>query len=120
MTSNINEKYIEYLSHSLQGVNGGIFQRSSLPNGLKKYSFPCPFCSHTRTTGNNKRKRDACLLPIKGSFKFIFSCRKKGSSECSENILFPQFLQRYNNTLYQKYLKELGEVSTSFKFKPPF
>jgi hypothetical protein len=56
MTSNINEKYIEYLSHSLQGVNGGIFQRSSLPNGLKKYSFPCPFCSHTRTTGNNKKQ----------------------------------------------------------------
>lgn len=124
----ITEKYIDYLSHGLSGVNGGTFEIVVLTNGIIKYTFPCPHCSDMRKKDRNKRKRDASIFPIRGSFKYYFTCSNKGSVECMETIPFRYFLKNYNPSLYRKYCKELNYSRTSgytcndtgFKFNPKF
>lgn len=124
----ITEKYIEYLSQGLSGVNGGTFERVVMSNGLMKYTFPCPHCSDLRKKERNKRKRDAFIFPIQGSFKYFFSCSNKGTTECMKTIPFHSFLENYNPSLYKKYCRDMNYSKSSgynvndigFDFKPKF
>ena len=108
----INEKYIELLlPHFAAAVKGGEVVRK--PNGV--INFPCPFCSQYRKNDSKKKQRCAAFLPHKQSFGYPFTCRNHGTSECINNMSFPNFLKAYNPPLYKQYHLEREVAGTTGK-----
>ena len=108
----INEKYIQLLLPYLAAaVQGG----KVLHHKCGKYTFPCPFCTMHTKKDYKKRQQCAALLPHKESFGYTFHCCRKKSSQCSNNMSFPNFLKTYNPPLYKQYHLEREVAGTTGK-----
>ena len=100
----LQEKYIQKILPSLSG-EGEV--RLSTKNGGAAYMFPCPFCSHLRTTSGKVRshKRTAILMPHPNcKYEYIFNCTRGYSPECKgEARGFHNFLIMYKPYLAERY-----------------
>ncbi len=104
----ITEKYIQLILPYLSGADGGEVETFTTPEGLIGYRFPCPLCSGFVRTEKLRTRQLASLTPYKGSFDYLFRCRRSGSNECRGGAKnFYNFLCFYNPNLFRQYQKEL-------------
>ena len=104
----ITEKYIQLILPYLSGADGGEVETFTTPEGLIGYRFPCPLCSGFVRTEELRTRQLASLTPYKGSFDYLFRCRRSGSKECRGGAKnFHNFLCFYNPNLFRQYQKEL-------------
>lgn len=111
MESVIDERYrLMLLEHYLEDWQGktGLHTQG-------KWNFICPFCGPMGRTDSKKRHRKGSLLWNPTQYSWVFSCAKKGSSECSKSKTFGNFIAALNPILGEAYKRERWHSGTTGK-----
>jgi len=108
---NITERYAKDL---VRYIGGDISAKEKhFPYG-SGWIFPCPFCSALVNKKYKKRQPCASFIP-NGNYSYIFTCCRKKSSQCKNNMLFPNFLKTYNPKLFNEYHLERERAGSTGK-----
>ena len=111
MESTIDGRYRELLfQYYLRDVTLG-----SMYRGRMKWIFRCPFCSPFARTEGRKKHKKGSLLWMPEQHSWFFSCAKKGSAECMNNMTFPNLIRALNPDLYLRYQLEREQSGTTGK-----
>ena len=117
----LQEKYLNKITSSLG--NGRPIETKSM-NGGTAYIFPCPFCSHIRTSSGKDKpfKKTAILSPLTDcKYEYYFKCHRGYSPECKGGPRnFLNFLIMYRPYLAEKYKAEKNDYSHLTFDKPEF
>ena len=111
MESLIDERYrLLLMNHYLENVKEAHFYQ-----GHQKLMFACPFCGPLGKTDAKKRQRKATLLWNEKQHSWVFSCAKKGTSECFQGKTFSNFISALNPALGEGYRQERWHSGTTGK-----
>ena len=106
----ITEKYIQKIV-PLLAIAEGAKVTTKQKNGGTAYLFPCPHCSHLKTSSGKKKptKRTAILSPRNEcKWVYYFKCQRGGTPKCNGAGVrtFDNFLYHYNKPLSNQYQLE--------------
>ena len=111
MESVIDERYrLMLLEHYLEDC-----QEKSGLYGQRKWVFVCPFCGPLGRTEGRKKHRKGSLLWNAQQHSWVFSCAKKGSSECSTGKTLGNFIAALNSDLGEVYKRDRWQSGTTGK-----
>jgi len=105
----ITEKYLQKILPYL-AIAEGAEVRSKTIKGLNAYEFPCPFCCYKHKKEWKRKKRVGMFFYEKNTFSYRFNCLR-----CGEKMLFPEFLQKFDSRLFNKYQMERFHAGTTGK-----
>ena len=107
----IDERYrLMLLEHYLDGAID-----TTLPNGTKKWQFICPFCGPLSNKDYKKRQKKAALLWNAVQHSWVFSCAKKGSTDCMGAKTLGNLISALNPALGDAYRRERWNSGTTGK-----
>ena len=74
------------------------------------YEVPCPFCCIKHKKEWKRKKRVGMFFYEKNTFSYRFNCLR-----CGAKMLFPEFLQKFDSRLFNKYQMERFHAGTTGK-----
>lgn len=80
-----------------------------------KWIFRCPHCAPIAPTEGKRTHRKGALFWNSASNSWIFSCARKGSPFCRDNMGFPRFISSLNRDLGDAYVRERWTSRTTGK-----
>ena len=108
----INEKYIELLLPHFAAICEGV---ERLYGNLTVVSTSPVLSVQYRKNDSKKKQRCAAFLPPQRKFWLHLHLSQPGTSECINNMSFPNFLKAYNPPLYKQYHLEREVAGTTGK-----
>ena len=110
--SPIDERFrLIALNRYLKNVN-----EVSVPSGLSKWVFCCPFCSAMGRTEAKRNERKGALLWNDLQHSWVFYCARHSSAECSGGgKTFEKFLSALEEDLAEQYRIERWHSGTTGK-----
>lgn len=82
---------------------------------VQKWTAPCPFCSHTRSTPAKRRSKCSVLMWVPTKKTWTFSCRNGGTVQCSRALPFANLLKNLNPELGRQYVEDRYSAGTAGK-----
>lgn len=110
----ITDRYLQKILPSIAAIGGGEYKATPM-YGQIGYEVPCPFCGRYESKPIKQRKRVGAFIPCKNSSYFKYKCKRKKSSECSRCMEFPEFLEKFDSGLFNKYQMERFHAGTTGK-----
>ena len=101
----ITDRYLQEILPCVAAIGGGEIREKK-----GGYETPCPFCCLLQDKERKRKKRVGMFFYESTTFSYRYNCLR-----CGQKMLFPEFLEKFDSGLFNKYQMERFHAGTTGK-----